>query len=254
ADRLSPLMIRNSAYVIFTSGSTGAPKGVAVSHAGLLGVASAHRHLYGMSPRSRMLLVAAPTFDASISEMVSAASSGAALVVAPADVYAGQALTALLAEHRVSAAMLTPTVLASLDRDLLGALSTVITVGEACPAELVAAWAPGRRMLNNYGPTEASIWATGSRLVPGRPVTIGTPIPGVVALALDGRLRPAPVGVVGELYLAGPGLAHGYVGRADLTAERFVADPFGERGARMYRTGDLVRWNGAGELTYLGRA
>ncbi|WP_156745553.1 condensation domain-containing protein, partial [Mycobacterium sp. E1319] len=163
-------------------------------------------------------------------------------------------LTALLAEHRVSAAMLTPTVLASLDRDLLGALSTVITVGEACPAELVAAWAPGRRMLNNYGPTEASIWATGSRLVPGRPVTIGTPIPGVVALALDGRLRPAPVGVVGELYLAGPGLAHGYVGRAGLTAERFVADPFGERGARMYRTGDLVRWNGAGELAYLGRA
>ncbi|OBI06871.1 hypothetical protein A5714_02150 [Mycobacterium sp. E2462] len=255
ADRLSPLMIRNSAYVIFTSGSTGAPKGVAVSHAGLLGVASAHRHLYGMSPRSRMLLVAAPTFDASISEMVSAASSGAALVVAPADVYAGQALTALLAEHRVSAAMLTPTVLASLDRDLLGALSTVITVGEACPAELVAAWAPGRRMLNNYGPTEATIWATCSApLAQGRPVTIGTPLPAVVALVLDQRLRPAPVGVAGELYLAGPGVAHGYVGRPDLTAERFVADPFGERGARMYRTGDLARWTDCGELDYLGRA
>jgi glycopeptidolipid biosynthesis protein len=201
-----------------------------------------------------MLMVAAPTFDASISEMLSATGVGAALVVAPAQVYAGQALTVLLAEQHVSAAMLTPTVLSSLDGDRLVGLDTLITAGEACPAELVATWAPGRRMLNNYGPTESSIWATGARLLSGRPVNIGGPIAGVGVLVLDGRLNPVPVGVVGELYLAGPGVAHGYVGRPALSADRFVANPFGDPGSRMYRSGDLARWTGAGELEYLGRA
>ncbi|MGZ4584719.1 MAG: amino acid adenylation domain-containing protein, partial [Mycobacterium sp.] len=254
ADRLAPLGADDTAYVIFTSGSTGMPKGVAVSHCGLLGVAAAHREIYGMDAASRMLLVAAPTFDASISEMVSAVASGAALVVAPGQVYAGEALTALLSEQRVSAAMLTPTVLGSLDRDRLPRLGTLITAGEACPAELVAAWAPGRQMINNYGPTEATIWATSAPLVAGVPVSIGAPIPGMCALVLDARLNPVPVGVVGELYLAGPGLAQGYVGRVQLSAERFVANPFGGPGARMYRTSDLVRWTAAGVLDYLGRA
>ncbi|MFZ1176776.1 MAG: amino acid adenylation domain-containing protein, partial [Mycobacterium sp.] len=254
ADRVAPLDSQNTAYVIFTSGSTGAPKGVAVSHAGLLGVAAAQRHKYGLGAGSRMLMVAAPTFDASISEMLSTAGAGAALVVAPAQVYAGEALTALLHEQQVSAAMLTPTVLSSLDRDRLDGLDTLITAGEACPPEVVAAWAPGRRMLNNYGPTEATIWATSAPLAAGQPVTIGAPIAGVCALVLDARLNPAPVGVVGELYLAGPALAHGYVGRVGLTAERFVANPYGGVGARMYRTGDLVRWTSAGALDYLGRA
>ena len=145
--------------------------------------------------------------------------------------------------------------LSSLDRARLDGLDTLITVGEACPPELVAAWAPGRRMFNAYGPTEATIWATCSAAVAGQPVGIGAPIPGVCALVLDARLNPAPIGVVGELYLAGPALAHGYVGRAGLTAERFVANPYGDIGApRMYRTGDLVRWTPAGTLDYLGRA
>jgi len=150
--------------------------------------------------------------------------------------------------------MLTPTVLSSLDRARLDGLDTLITAGEACPGELVAAWAPGRRMINNYGPTESTIWATSAPLVAGQPVSIGAPLPGVCALVLDARLNPAPVGVVGELYLAGPALAHGYVGRAGLTAERFVANPYGGAGTRMYRTGDLVRWTPAGILDYLGRA
>src|ERR1700730_1290094 len=208
----------------------------------------------GVGPGSRMLMAAAPTFDASVFELVSAVESGAALVVAPAQVYAGEALTALLHEQQVSAAVMTPTVLASLDRSRLGGLDTLITVGEACPVELVAAWAPGRQMINNYGPTEATIWATSAPLAAGRPVTIGAPIAGVCALVLDARLDPVPVGVVGELYLAGPALAHGYVGRAGLTAERFVANPYADSGTRMYRTSDLVRWTAAGALDYLGRA
>ena len=188
-------------------------------------------------------------------EWLLAVGSGAALVVAPPDAYAGEALTALLQGQQVSAAVLTPTVLASLDRARLDGVDTLITGGEACPPELVAAWAPGRRMFNAYGPTEATIWATCSApLSAGQPVSIGAPIPGVCALVLDARLNPAPIGVVGELYLGGPALAHGYLGRVELTAERFVANPYGGAGARMYRTGDLVRWTPAGALDYLGRA
>ncbi|BBZ31541.1 hypothetical protein MCNF_01460 [Mycolicibacterium confluentis] len=254
-DRLAPLMVDGAAYVIFTSGSTGTPKGVAVSHAGVLGEAAAHRGVFGVGAGARILMVASPTFDASVFEWLWATASGATLVVAAPDSYAGEALTGLVEQQRVDAALLTPTVLATLDRDrLVGRLSTLVTGGEACPAELVAAWAPGRAMFNAYGPTEATIWVTWSALVAGEAVGIGVPIAGVTALVLDGRLNPVPVGVVGELYLAGPGVARGYVGRPDLTADRFVANPFGDSCARMYRTGDLVRWTSVGGLEYLGRA
>ncbi|MGO9069436.1 amino acid adenylation domain-containing protein, partial [Mycobacterium sp.] len=255
ADRRAGLGVDNTAYVIFTSGSTGAPKGVAITHASLLGVAAAQREVFGLGADARMLMVASPTFDVSVGELLWAVGSGAALVVAPPQAYAGEALTAVLQDQRVSAALLTPTVLSSLDRARLAGVDTLLTGGEACPAELVAAWAPGRRMVNAYGPTEATIWATCSApLSAGQPVSIGAPIPGVCALVLDARLHPAPIGVVGELYLGGPALARGYVGRVGLTAERFVANPYGGAGARMYRTGDLVRWTPAGTLDYLGRA
>ncbi|WP_135451335.1 non-ribosomal peptide synthetase, partial [Mycobacterium sp. DL99] len=255
ADRLAALGVDDAAYVIFTSGSTGVPKGVAVSHAGLLGMAAAQRAVFGLGADARVLMVAAPTFDASVFELLLAAGSGAVSVVAPPDAYAGEALTALLQSQGVSAAVLTPTVLASLDSAQVDGVDTLITAGEACPAELVASWAPGRQMFNAYGPTETTVWATCTAPQPaGRSVSIGAPIPGVCALVLDARLNPAPFGVVGELYLAGPALARGYVGRAELTADRFVANPFGAAGTRMYRTGDLVRWTPVGTLDYLGRA
>ncbi|OWM05068.1 hypothetical protein B7435_10580 [Mycolicibacterium peregrinum] len=257
ADRLVALDIRDAAYVIFTSGSTGTPKGVEVSHAGLLGWAAAQREMFGLDARSRVLMVSAPTFDASVGEWLLAVASGSALVVAPPDSYAGEALTEILDSRCVDAAVLTPTVLATLDRSRLDGLSTVIAVGEAVPAELVAAWAPGRRMFNGYGPTETTVWVTCAPLSVGQPVSIGAPIRGVCALVLDARLNPVPVGLVGELYVAGPAVGRGYVGRPELTAERFVADPSGLTGvpgARMYRTGDLVRWNAVGLLDYLGRA
>ena len=255
ADRPAPLRAGNTAYVIFTSGSTGAPKGVAITHAGLLAVAAAQREVFALSADARVLTVAAPTFDASIFEWLLAVGSGAALVVAPPQAYAGEPLTALVQDQQASAAVLTPTVLSSLDRARLDGVDTLIVAGEACPGEVVAAWAPGRRMFNAYGPTETTIWATSSAPLSARqPVTIGAPIPGVSALVLDARLRPVTVGVVGELYLGGPALARGYVGRVGLTAERFVANPYGGAGARMYRTGDLVRWRPDGTLDYLGRA
>ncbi len=254
ADRLAPVGVDDGAYVIFTSGSTGTPKGVVVSHSGLLGWAEAQRDTFGLGAQSRMLMVSAPTFDASVGEWLMATASGAALVVAPPDCYAGEALTGLLREHRVDAAVLTPTVLATLDRSQLDHLGTVVAVGEAVPTALVDAWAPGRSMFNGYGPSETTIWVTCAELSPGQPVRIGAPLPGVTALVLDARLHPAPVGVVGELYLGGPAVARGYVGRPGLTAERFVANPFGAVGSRLYRSGDLVRWTSLGTLEYLGRA
>ncbi|MEE2852220.1 MAG: amino acid adenylation domain-containing protein, partial [Actinomycetota bacterium] len=254
ADRPAALGADDTAFVIFTSGSTGAPKGVAVSHAGLLGWAAAQRNLFGLDAGARVLMVATPTFDASVGELLLAAASRATLVVAPPQVYAGDALTNLLQEQWVNAAILTPTVLWSLDRDRLGELGTLVAVGEACPPEVVSAWAPGRQMFNGYGPSETTIWVTCAPLSAGQPVTIGAPIPGVRALVLNGFLNPTPVGVLGELYLSGPALAHGYVGRVELTAERFVANPHGEPGSRLYRTGDLVRWTSAGTLEYVGRA
>ncbi|WP_435404969.1 amino acid adenylation domain-containing protein [Mycolicibacterium chitae] len=254
ADRLAPVGVDDGAYVIFTSGSTGTPKGVVVSHCGLLGWAEAQRDTFGLGPQSRVLMVSAPTFDASVGEWLMATASGAALVVAPPDCYAGEALTGLLREHRVDAAVLTPTVLGTLDRSQLDHLGTVVAVGEAVPTALVDAWAPGRSMFNGYGPSETTIWVTCAELSPGQPVRIGAPLPGVTALVLDARLHPAPVGVVGELYLGGPAVARGYVGRPGLTAERFVANPFGVAGERLYRSGDLVRWTPLGTLEYLGRA
>ncbi|OBK91032.1 non-ribosomal peptide synthetase, partial [Mycobacterium sp. 1165178.9] len=255
SDRMAPLWVDDTAYIIFTSGSTGVPKGVTVTHAGLLGLVAAQGKIFGSRANARVLMVAVPTFDASVFEMLWAAGSGAALVVAPPQVYAGEALTGLLQDRRVSAAVMTPSVLASLDRARLDGVDTLVTMGEACPPELVAAWAPGRRILNAYGPTEATIWASCSApLSAGRPVDIGAPIPGMCALVLDARLNPTPIGVVGELYLSGPALAQGYVGRANLTAERFVANPHVGAGSRMYRTGDLVRWTRGGALDYLGRA
>jgi amino acid adenylation domain-containing protein len=247
------------AYLIFTSGSTGRPKAVGVSHAGVAALAAGLAELTGpqTDPGSvRVLHVASPSFDASVLEMVWAFGLGATLVVAPADAVAGDGLSRVIADHGVTDALITPSVLATVDPGACGSVRRLTSGGEACGPELVERFAglPGIEMFNLYGPSEATVFATAARLCLGEPVTIGRPIDGFTVRVLDARLHPVPRGVAGQLYLSGAGLARGYLGRPGLTAAAFVADPFGESGARMYATGDVVRINGAGDLEYLGRS
>ncbi|MEV0251252.1 amino acid adenylation domain-containing protein [Nocardia sp. NPDC050712] len=257
ADRRAPLHLSNSAYVIYTSGSTGLPKGVTVTHAGLGGLVGYSASLLRLGPQDRMLHVCSPSFDQSVEELCTAFYSGAALVISPPDLLGGAELHDLMSAERVTHTIITPALLGTLDPSGLDELAVVSAGGEATTPELLARWQPGRRFINGYGPTEATIGATYTTLLAGQRVTLGPPVPGVWAAVLDARLRPAPAGATGELYLAGPALARGYHGRARVTAERFVANPWGAPGERMYRTGDLVRWVGtdpAGwELEYLGR-
>ncbi len=244
------------AYLIFTSGSTGRPKGVMLAHRGLGPLVEASREVYGFGEGDRVLQFASPCFDASVFEILSALTSGSALVLAPPSaLLLGETLLAILRERRVTAVTLPPSILSLLPDGPLPDLRIINVAGEACPAGLVGRWAPGRQFFNAYGPTEATVWATVATCSPdGRAPTIGVPIAGFRAYVLDGARRPVPSGVPGELHLAGPGLALGYLDAPELTAASFVPDPFDVRGEGvMYRTGDLVRARADGELEYLGR-
>ncbi|WP_338150687.1 amino acid adenylation domain-containing protein [Rhodococcus qingshengii] len=254
ADRKAPIRIDNPVYLIYTSGSTGTPKGVTVTHRGLSDFALQERETFAATTRSRTLHFASPSFDASVLELVMAVGAGATMVIVPPTAYGGSELAALLERERVTHCFVTPAALTSVDPDGLTTVGCVVTGGEACPPELVARWAPGRKMFNAYGPTEATVVSSiSAALAPNDPVTIGTPTRGFSEVVLDSRLRAVPVGVAGELYLAGPALARGYHRRYPLTATQFVADPFGAPGTRIYRTGDRVRWTPDRRLEYLGR-
>ncbi|MEJ2884815.1 Pls/PosA family non-ribosomal peptide synthetase [Actinomycetospora aeridis] len=244
-----------AAYVIYTSGSSGRPKGVEVAQSSITNFVAVVPSVYDVRPDDRVHQGMTISFDFSIEEIWPTWAVGATLVAGPND---ERRLGADLADHleraRVTVLYCVPTLLATIPRELPD-LRSVLVGGEACPAELVERWArPGRRMLNTYGPTEATVTATWCELVPGRPVTIGRPLPtyGVELLEPDDPAhRPVPPGEVGEIALAGPGVARGYVGMPEKTAEKFVAHP--ASGDAVYRTGDLGRWTG-GEVEYLGRA
>jgi amino acid adenylation domain-containing protein len=249
---------QNLAYVLFTSGSTGQPKGVAVPHRGLANLAGWHHAVTALAEDDRATLVSSPTFDTSVMDVWTTLSAGAALHI-PSDALRRDppALLRWMDERGITVSFLpTPAAEAVLEAMDHGAprpaaLRTITTGGEA-----LRRWTrPGLRLVNLYGPTENSVgstWTDVPETGMGLPA-IGRPVPNHQAYVVDARLRPVPVGVEGELYMAGAGLARGYLGRPGMTAERFVPCPFGAPGARMYATGDRVRWLANGELEYLGR-
>ena len=244
------------AYIIYTSGSTGRPKGVAVTHTGIASLMSSHAEALAMDAKARVLQFASISFDAATWEVCMALLAGACLVLAPAErLLPGDALAELAAETGITHTLLPPSSLAVMPEHALATCRTLIVGGEACPLPMIAKWSAGRRMVNAYGPTESTIVATMSAPLRGDAVApMGRPVCNTQLYVLDGAMQPVPVGVVGELFIAGAGLARGYLGRPDLTADRFVPNPFGAPGSRMYRSGDLACWRADGSLHYLGRS
>ncbi|WP_425437473.1 amino acid adenylation domain-containing protein [Mycobacterium szulgai] len=243
------------AYILYTSGTTGRPKGVAITHhniAQLIAGPTSFKPAAGHTTTQ----CHSYAFDLSVFEVWAPLLNGARLVVIPESITRSHTdFHALLVAEKVDMLVQTPTAVTVLPTQGLGS-ATLVVGGEACPAEVVDRWADGRVMVNQYGPTETTMYISMSApLKPGSGTPpIGRPVPGAALFVLDRWLRPVPAGVVGELYAAGAGLGCGYWRRSPLTASRFVACPFGGAGTRMYRTGDLVRWAADGQLHYVGRA
>ncbi|MFF4097797.1 amino acid adenylation domain-containing protein, partial [Streptomyces sp. NPDC001834] len=253
-ERLGVLRSASPAYVIYTSGSTGTPKGVLVTHSGIVDMATSHQDLLGLDESARLIQFVSISFDVALSDICLALLSGAALVIPQAARLAGEELRRAIDTSSITHATLPAAVLESLPREPLSTLRSVIVGGDSLAADTADFWSAQIALVNAYGPTEATVAATLGQVAAGAGVSsIGVPIRNTSVFVLDEGLAPVPVGVAGELYLAGAGLARGYLGRASLTAERFVACPFGPAGSRMYRTGDLVRWTARGELEFVGR-
>ncbi|MEV6814272.1 amino acid adenylation domain-containing protein [Micromonospora sp. NPDC051296] len=248
------------AYVIYTSGSTGTPKGVAVAHRQVLRYLDGVADRFAVVPAARYGLLQSMSFDFSVTVFYLALATGGAVHLLPRRC-TGAELAERLRTERIDYLKITPSHLIALTADtepgdLLPARALILG-GEASDLDrvgLLAAAGPAR-VFNHYGPTEATVGvATYEVTGPGAgPVPIGRPLPHARVYVLDERMRPVPVGVPGELYLGGDRLARGYLNRPDLTAERFVRDPYGPPGARLYRTGDLGRWRADGQLVFLGR-
>ena len=266
----------NLAYVIYTSGSTGRPKGVLLQHRGLCNVITALIHDFAISSESRVLQFASLNFDASVTDIFTALVSGAQLhLVSSKQLLPSGGLLQLLHDHAITTATLPPSLLALLPADQLPALRTVISAGESCSVEIATRWSVGRVFINAYGPTEATVCSTMALvdLKDASSVAIGRPIANAQVYLLDAHRQPVPIGVVGELYIGGVGVARGYLNQPELTAERFVPNPWGsgirDQGSgeddrapdprplipdpRLYRTGDLARYRIDGSLEFLGR-
>ncbi|WP_173915161.1 non-ribosomal peptide synthetase, partial [Streptomyces barkulensis] len=256
------------AYTIYTSGSTGRPKGVMVTRAGVANFLADMTERLDMGPNDRLLAVTTVSFDIAVLELLAPLLTGGSVVLADGTAQRDPAaVRSLCAREGVTVVQATPGWWHAMAVD--GGLDItglrVLVGGEALPASLARALLePGRapsdgHLLNLYGPTETTVWSTAARITTealdarGGSVPTGTPIANTAAYVLDAALQPVPDGVPGELYIAGAGVARGYLGRPGMTAERFSACPFGGPGERMYRTGDLARWRSDGNLEYLGR-
>lgn len=255
--KLSPL---NPAYMIYTSGSTGKPKGVVIQSESLVNFLSSMQSQFSLHQEDRLLAVTTIAFDISGLEIYLPLLHGASCVVASKEtVQEPKALAEMMTQHTITIMQATPTLWHAMAANYPNAIKDlrVLVGGEALPISLATDLQElGCKVTNLYGPTETTIWSTSNSLnseQAGMP-SIGSPLWNTQAYVLDGGLQPVPPGIVGELYIAGMGLARGYLGRPDLTAERFVANPYGPNGSRMYRTGDLVRWRDDGSLDYISRA
>ncbi|MFF0741729.1 amino acid adenylation domain-containing protein [Streptomyces sp. NPDC004111] len=252
AHRVTP---HHVAYVVHTSGSTGRPKAVVIPHGAIARTAGILREAWGIDRDSRVLQYAPASFDGGVCDLFCTLTAGGTLCLTgprPAPDPAGEII-----RTGATVAVLPPALLAVMDAGRLdGLLATVAAAGDVCPPDLVRTWSPGRRFFNVYGPSEATLvstlWSPGE-LREGAAVPVGTALDGVGLHVLDRFLRPVADGVPGELYIDGPALGRGYAGQTALTAERFVANPYGAPGSRMYRTGDLVRRVAGGELEFVTR-
>ncbi|MEU3435797.1 non-ribosomal peptide synthetase [Streptomyces sp. NPDC006863] len=264
----APAAPQDAAYLIYTSGSTGAPKGVVVEHQQLSASTLARREVYPGEPV--FLLLSPLSFDSSVAGLWGTLTAGGLLVVAGPDEYRDpRALLGLVERHGVTHLLGVPSLydalLAAAEQDgrpRLASLTTVVTAGEPLPEALVRrhfrTFGSGTALVNEYGPTEATVWSSYRRFEEPGPVDIGGPVPGVRLYVLDEAGRPVPRGTTGELYIGGAGVARGYFDRPEATARVFTPDPFAEATAsgaspRMYRTGDMVRWSASGGLEFLGR-
>ncbi|MFG2227229.1 Pls/PosA family non-ribosomal peptide synthetase [Streptomyces sp. NPDC048644] len=244
-----------AAYVMYTSGSSGRPKGVEIAQSSICSFLDVVPEVYDVQPHDRVYQGMTISFDFSIEEIWPTWSVGATVVAGPdGSARLGAELGEFLESRAVTMLYCVPTLLETIPQELPRVRSLVVG-GETCPAQLVERWSrPGRRMLNTYGPTETTVTATWTTVVPGRPVTIGRPLPTYSVVLLDERRRPVPDGAVGEICIGGAGVARRYVGRPELTADRFIEHPLAPDGGRLYRTGDLGRMTAGGDIEFLGRA
>jgi amino acid adenylation domain-containing protein len=246
----------NLAYVIYTSGSTGKPKGVMIEHGGVCNLAESFVRILNIRPGDRVLQFSSLSFDASVPEIFATFAAGATLVLCRLEtLMPGLPLLRLLRDQRITLVTLPPSALAALESADLPALERLIVAGEACTAELVDRWSTRHRFFNAYGPTEVTVCATIAecRKQRGAP-PIGRPLGNKNLYVLDSHQQPVPLGVAGELCIGGVGLARGYLNRPELTAEKFIPNPWGSDSSdRLYRSGDLVRYREDGNLEFLGR-
>jgi amino acid adenylation domain-containing protein len=247
----------NLAYVIYTSGSTGKPKGTMLGHRGLCNLAKAQQQAFDIELGTKILQFSSLSFDAAVWETVMALLNHATLCLAPRNqIASGDGLVSIIRDQQINVVTLPPSVVAIMPDEKLPDLKVMITAGEKCTTEIVARWGQGRKFFNAYGPTETTVCASMLHVTKhfrqGPP--IGKPINNFQLYILDSKWQAVPIGVAGELCVGGVGLARGYLGRPDLTADNFIPNPFSAKaGKRLYRTGDLVRYLPDGNVEFLGR-